>query len=140
MPPDAGGAGEARGGAQVAVGWNSCGGIGRKCAFYNGFAGYVPKKSAVCKLVHDLLCRDAEEMYFDVLRKQVSQFKETEEGRRTMCRAMERIKADGKRETMLATARRMLKDGILAIKDVARYSRLSLAQLKKLQASVAAAT
>ena len=66
-----------------------------------------------------------------------------------MCRAMERIeargeargkargKAEGKRETMLETAKRMLKDGILALKDVARYSGLSLAQVKKLQASMA---
>ena len=70
-----------------------------------------------------------------------------------MCKAMERIKAEGKteglaegkreglaegkRETMLATAKRMLKDGILALKDIARYSGLSLAQVKKLQAAMA---
>ena len=57
-----------------------------------------------------------------------------------MCKAMESIaernKAEGKRETMLATAKRMLKDGILALKDIARYSGLSLAQVKKLQASM----
>ena len=76
-------------------------------------------------------------MHFDVLKKQVNQFKNSEEGRRTMCRAMEKIEARGKRETMLATAKRMLKDGILALKDIARYSGLSLAQVKKLQASMA---
>jgi hypothetical protein len=38
---------------------------------------------------------------------------------------------------MLATAKRMLKDGILALKDIARYSGLSLAQVKKLQAAMA---
>ena len=66
-----------------------------------------------------------------------------------MCEAMERIEARGeargraegeargKRETMLATAKRMLKDGILALKDIARYSGLSLAQVKKLQAEMA---
>ena len=43
MLPGAGGAGEALGGAQVAALWNSCGGIGRKCVFYNGFVGSVPK-------------------------------------------------------------------------------------------------
>ena len=97
------------------------------------------------KLVHDLLCRDAAEMYFDVLKKQVSQYKNSEEGRHVMCKAMERIaernraegKAEGKRETMLAMAKRMLKDGVLALKDVARYTGLSLAQVKKLQASMA---
>ena len=66
-----------------------------------------------------------------------------------MCEAMERIRAEGKlegkvegiaegkRETMLATAKRMLKDGILALKDIARYTGLSLAQVKKLQPTVA---
>ena len=70
-----------------------------------------------------------------------------------MCEAMERIKAEGivegvargkaegeargKRENMFATAKRMLKDGILALKDIARYSGLSLAQVKKLQAEMA---
>jgi hypothetical protein len=66
-----------------------------------------------------------------------------------MCKAVEEFaerraveserkgEARGKRETMLATAKRMLKDGILALKDIARYSGLSLAQVKKLQASMA---
>lgn len=40
------------------------------------------------KLVHDLLCRDAAKMYFDVLKKRVGDFKQTEEGRRTMCKAI----------------------------------------------------
>ena len=58
-----------------------------------------------------------------------------------MCKAMEKIEARGEargeRKTMLAMAKRMLKDGILALKDIARYSGLSLAQVKKLQASMA---
>ena len=73
-----------------------------------------------------------------------------------MCEAMERIaerreargkregkregiaegKREGKRENMLATAKRMLKDGILALKDVARYTGLSLAQVTQLKASM----
>ena len=84
-------------------------------------------------------------MYFEVLRKRVSQFKNSEEGRHYMGEAMERMEARGKlegerkgrRETMLATAMRMLKDGVLALKDIARYSGLSLAQVKKLQAEMA---
>ena len=63
-----------------------------------------------------------------------------------MCEAMERIKAEGivegeargkaegKRETMLATAKRMLESGKLMLKEVAEFSGLSLAQVKKLQA------
>ena len=56
---------------------------------------------------------------------------------RIEARGEARGKDEGKRETMLATAKRMLKDGILALKDIARYSGLSLAQVKKLQASMA---
>ena len=45
-------------------------------------------------------------------------------------------KRECKRENMLATAKRMLKDGILALKDVARYTGLSLAQVTQLKASM----
>ena len=103
--------------------------------------GATRSETEIGKLVHDLLCRDAAKMHFDVLKRQVSKFKNSEEGRRYMCKAMEefgnRREARGKRETMLATAKRMLKDGILALKDIARYSGLTLAQVKKLQAEMA---
>ena len=44
-----------------------------------------------------------------------------------------RGKAEGKRETMFATAKRMIESGMLAVKDIAKFSGLSLAQVKKLQ-------
>lgn len=107
--------------------------------------GATKSDSEIGRLVHDLLCSNPDEMYFNILKKRVGQFKNSEEGRRYMCEAMERLrsegkaegKTEGKRETMLATAMRMLKDGVLALKDIARYSGLSLAQVKKLQASMA---
>ena len=62
-----------------------------------------------------------------------------------MCKAVEEFaerravesERKGKREAMLATAKRMLESGMLALKDIARFSGLSLAQVKKLQASMA---
>ena len=111
--------------------------------------GATRSETEIGRLIHDLLCRDAAKMHFDVLRKRVSQFKNSEEGRHYMCKAMEefgnrreargeaRGKAEGKRENMFATAKRMLKDGVLALKDIARYSGLTLAQVKKLQAEMA---
>ena len=108
--------------------------------------GATRSETAIGKLVHDLRCRDAAEMHFEVLKKRVGQFKNSEEGRRVMCKAVEEFgnrraaeeKAEGKRETMLATAKRMLKDGILALRDIARYSGLSLVQVKKLQSEMQA--
>ena len=111
--------------------------------------GATRSESEIGKLVHDLLCRDAAEMYFEVLKKRVSEFKNSEEGRHYMCKAMEELgarhealgeargEARGKRETMLAIAKRMLKSGMLALKDIAKFSGLSLAQVKKLQAEMA---
>lgn len=107
--------------------------------------GATRSATEIGRLVHDLLCPDAAKMYFEVLRQRVSQFKNSEEGRYAMCKAMERIaernraegEARGKRETMLATAKRMLKSGMLALKDIAKFSGLPLAEVKKLQASMA---
>jgi len=110
--------------------------------------GATRSTSEIGKLVHDLLCRDVTEMYFDVLRKQVYKFKKSEEGRHYMCEAMERIKAEGivegerkgerkgKRETMIETAKRLLANGKLMLKEIAECSGLSLAQVKKLQATM----
>ena len=50
---------------------------------------------------------------------------------------MAKGEAKGKRENMLETARRMLESGMLALKDIARFSGLSLAQVKKLQLEMA---
>ena len=103
--------------------------------------GATRSETEIGKLVHDLQCRDAAKMHFDVLKKRVSQFKNSEEGRRVMCKAVENLvkrgEARGKRETMLATAKRMLESGMLALKDIAKFSGLSLAQVKKLQAEMA---
>ena len=62
-----------------------------------------------------------------------------------MCEAIERIaerreargEARGKSETMLATAKRLIANGKLMLKEIAECSGLSLAQVKKLQASMA---
>lgn len=103
--------------------------------------GATRSDTGVGRLVHDLLCRDASKMYFEVLKKRVGQFKDSEEGRRYMCEAFERIaqqnKAEGKRETMLATAKRLLANGKLMLKEIAECTGLSLAQVKKMQASMA---
>ena len=146
-----------------------CLGDGTHIIYVNGA---THSKSDIGKLMHDFLCSNAAEMYFDILKRQVSQFKNSEEGRHAMCKAVEEFaerraaeskaegkregiaegkregiaegkregiaegKREGKRENMLATAKRMLKDGILALKDVARYTGLSLAQVTQLKASM----
>ncbi len=115
--------------------------------------GAVRSATAIGKLVHDLMCRDAAKMYFDVLRKRVGDFKNSEEGRLAMCEAYEKFKAlgeregeargrregkrEGKREAMLAMAKRLLANGKLMLKEIAECSGLTLPEVKKLQASMA---
>ena len=48
-----------------------------------------------------------------------------------------RGKREGKRETMLSTAKRLLANGKLVLKEIAECTGLSLAQVKKLQAEMA---
>jgi len=102
--------------------------------------GATRSATEIGKLVHDLRCRDAAKMHFDILKKRVSQFKNSEEGRRYMCEVFERLEArgkrEGKRETMLATAKRLLANGKLMLKEIAECTGLSLVQVKKLQASM----
>jgi hypothetical protein len=54
-----------------------------------------------------------------------------------MCKAVEefaeRREARCKRETMIATAKRLLANGKLMLKEIAECTGLSLAQVKKLQ-------
>ncbi|MBO7683650.1 MAG: hypothetical protein J6T51_02870 [Kiritimatiellae bacterium] len=85
----------------------------------------------------------------------------SEEGRRIMCKAVEEFaerraaeakaegiaegerkgerkgKREGKREGMLTMAKRLLANGKLMLKEIAECTGLSLAQVKKLQASMA---
>ena len=43
------------------------------------------------KLMHDFRCTQADDMYYDVLAERVRYLKETEEGARNMCEAMEML-------------------------------------------------
>ena len=115
--------------------------------------GATRSKSDIGKLMHDFLCRNAAEMYFDILKRQVSQFKNSEEGRHDMCEAVEEFaekiavrreargkregKREGRREAVLALAKKLLANGKLMLKEIAECTGLSLVQVKKLQAEMA---
>lgn len=47
------------------------------------------------RLIHDLHCKDAKEMYSRVLAEQVHKLKDTQEGVKYMCREMEELYNDG---------------------------------------------
>ena len=50
------------------------------------------------KLMHDMLCNDPDDMYYEILRKRVSYFKKQEGGKKTMCEALEELINEAKKE------------------------------------------
>ena len=50
------------------------------------------------KLMHDMLCNDPDDMYYEVLRKRVSYFKRHEGGKKSMCEALEELVNEAKNE------------------------------------------
>ena len=55
-------------------------------------------ETALGKLMHDMMCNDPDDMYYEVLRKRVSYFKRQEGGKRTMCEALEELITEAKNE------------------------------------------
>ena len=51
----------------------------------------IQDDTALGRLMHDLHCKNAEEMYSEILAKRVSELKETEEGTGSMCEVLEEM-------------------------------------------------
>ena len=51
-----------------------------------------------------------------------------------MCKVIEDMRAQERREAMIDTAKRMIADGILTLEKIAEYAGLSLDEVKKIQA------
>lgn len=83
----------------------------------------------VGKLMHDFSCTEPSDMNYKVLSNRVRFFKESKEGVAIMCRAIEEMRIEERREV----ARRMLAAGKLSIKDIADYVDLPLEEVQKLQ-------
>ena len=56
-------------------------------------------------MMHDLRCKNADEMYSDILAKRVRELKETQKGVESMCREMDQIYKEGREEGKMETKR-----------------------------------
>ena len=59
---------------------------------------YEDSSTEIGRLVHDLLCREASEMYYDELKKSVAYYKHDERGRTEMCKEVEEYAKDYAKE------------------------------------------
>ena len=74
------------------------------------------------RLMHDLHCKDAKEMYSDILSNRVYELKETEKGVEEMCRDMEEIYGEGMENGRLLG----LKEGELTAKKETAISLVNM--------------
>lgn len=84
--------------------------------------------SELGKLMHDFSCTNPADMNYPVLADTARYYKEDKEGITTMCKAMEDMITDEKKEIAL----RMIEKGKLPLEEIAEYSDLSLEEVQKL--------
>ena len=80
------------------------------------------------KLMHDFSVTEPEDMNFKVLANVTSYYKKDEEGIQVMCRAMEDMIEDERKEAAI----RMLESGKLTNEDIAKFSNLPLKVVEEL--------
>lgn len=88
--------------------------------------------SPVGMLMHDFSCTDPDDMHFGILADRVRFFKESKEGIAIMCKAMEEMRYQERRETMKAVALRMLKAGRYSLDEISDVTGLPADEVKAL--------
>ena len=85
------------------------------------------------RLMKDFSCTSATDMYYDVLARNVKHYKETEEGTKAMCRAVEQL---CKEETTKATKSMVLAmlEEDFSFDQISKISKLSIEEIKKIDA------
>ena len=86
----------------------------------------------LAKLMHDFKCLKSQDMNYPQLADGVRYYKETEGGRDKMCKIVEELRDEAERERMVKNAQAMLDDGKLSFEDIAKYSGLTLDEVKAL--------
>ena len=90
------------------------------------------KDTPLSKLMHDFKCKNADDMYYPQLASRVNVIKNTEGGRETMCKIMEDLNEKAVHDNRIHIAMSMINDGKLSFEDIAKYSGLTLEEVKAL--------
>lgn len=107
---------------------------GNHIIYVNG--AYKNDASDIGKLMHDFRCTSAIDMFYDVLKRGMHHFKETEGGRIIVCKAIETYgdqrELQGKKEHAIETALKMIARGKMTLEEIAEDSGLTLEEVKEL--------
>ncbi|MGP1575126.1 PD-(D/E)XK nuclease family transposase [Selenomonas sp.] len=99
----------------------------------------MDEETPLGKLMHDFRCTQADDMYYDVLAERVRYLKETEEGARNMCEAMEMLTDEaemrgmerGMEQGKTAVILGMLKEK-LPLEMIAKVSDISMDKIREI--------
>ncbi len=89
--------------------------------------------SDIGKLMHDFNCTDANDMNFELIAERTRYLKENPKGVSEMCKVIEDMRTQERRETMTEIALRMLRARKYALEEIVSISGLSLDEVKNLQ-------
>jgi hypothetical protein len=80
------------------------------------------------KLIHDFNCISANDMYYPVLAERVRYFKEDVKGVDTMCKLMEDLFVEDRKEIAI----KIIDSGKMTLKEIAECTGLSIDEVKAL--------
>lgn len=107
-------------------------------------AAYQDISTAIGKLIHDFVCKNASEMLCDPMAEITRHYKETTEGVNIMCKAVEEFgkkeraegRAEGRRDGVVETIRGFIKDGTLSIEKIAEIVKLPVDEIRKIASAM----
>jgi len=92
--------------------------------------------TAIGKLMHDFFCTDPDDMNYKSLADKVRYFKEDEKGVAAMCKVMEDMRNEAAETAVeqerIEIAVSMIKDGILSLDQIAKYSKLAIERIQEI--------
>ena len=92
--------------------------------------GEYREDSEIGKLMHDFNCTSADDMNFALMAERMKHLKENPKEVSEMCKAIEDMRIQERKETMIEIALRMLKTGKYALDEIANISGVSLDEVK----------
>lgn len=90
--------------------------------------------TAIGKLMHDFNCTKAEDMNYELMAERTRYLKENPKGVSRMCKILEDMRNESRKQGMKETALRMLAVGKYALDEIVNISGLSLEEVKQLKA------
>ncbi len=88
--------------------------------------------TAIGKLMHDFKCAQPSEMYYPNLAERAHYLKDTEGGYDDMCQIMEESNREAARQRTYQIAMNLIRMGVLADKDIAKATNLTLGEVQEL--------